>query len=137
MPIIAPLANTGCFGCGEANAIGLHLHFEKRPEGGVTARFSPRIEHQGWDGMMHGGLVTVLLDEAMAWAAAGKTTKYYTGRLSVRYRKPVPTAEALQVQGWIARDRGRALETEAQVLSDSGEVLAEASAVFIRENQPA
>ena len=132
MPISAPLANEGCFGCGPANPIGLHLAFEHHPDGGVQAQFTPGLEHQGWDGVMHGGLVTVLLDEAMAWAAAASTRMYYTGRLEVRYRQPVRTGVPLTIRGWIGRDRGRTLETRAEVQTASGEVLAEANALFMR-----
>lgn len=137
MPIFAPLANDGCFGCGPVNPIGLHLHFEPAPDGGVVAGFQPRIEHQGWEGVMHGGLVTTLLDEAMAWAAAASTTMYYTGRLEVRYRRPVTTGSVVKVRGWITRDRGRTLETRAEVQSEEGQTLAEAEALFIRGAPPA
>ncbi|MBV8084502.1 MAG: PaaI family thioesterase [Chloroflexi bacterium] len=131
MPIVAPLANQGCFGCGPSNPIGLHLHFEHHANGGVQARFTPGLEHQGWDGVMHGGLVTVLLDEAMAWAAAEKTRMYYTGRLEVRYRRPVTTGADVLVRGWITRDRGRSLETRAEIHSAEGETLAEGTALFL------
>jgi acyl-coenzyme A thioesterase PaaI-like protein len=132
VPIAASLANQGCFGCGPANPIGLHLDFDHHPDGGVQAHFTPTEAHQGWDGLMHGGLVTVLLDEAMAWAAFASTNAYYTGRLEVRYRRPVRTGAPLIVRGWITRNRGRTLETRAEVQSADGDVLAEATALFIR-----
>ncbi len=132
MPLAAPLANQGCFGCGPANPIGLRLEFDHHPDGGVQARFTPGQEHQGWEGLMHGGLVTVLLDESMAWAAFASTSMYYTGRLEVRYRQPVRTGATLVLRGWVARSRGRALETRAEVQSEAGDVLAEASALFLR-----
>jgi acyl-coenzyme A thioesterase PaaI-like protein len=135
VPIAASLANDGCFGCGPGNAIGLHLDFQHHPDGGVQASFTPGEQHQGWDGVMHGGLVTVLLDEAMAWAASASTTMYFTGRLEVRYRQPVRTGVLLTVRGWITRNRGRTLETRAEVQSAAGETLAEATALFLRAPQ--
>jgi len=132
VPLAAPLANQGCFGCGPGNPIGLHLAFEAHEDGGVQASFTPGEEHQGWDGVMHGGLVTVLLDEAMAWAASASTTMYFTGRLEVRYRQPVRTGTPLTVRGWITRNRGRTLETRAEVQSLDGAVLAEGTALFMR-----
>lgn len=98
----------------------------------MQASFTPGEEHQGWDGVMHGGLVTVLLDEAMAWAASASTTMYFTGRLEVRYRQPVRTGTPLTVRGWITRNRGRTLETRAEVQSLDGAVLAEGTALFMR-----
>ena len=132
MSIPAPLANQGCFGCGPANPIGLHLDFDYHPDGGVQALFTPGHEHQGWDGVMHGGLVTVLLDEAAAWAAAASTSMNVTGRLEVRYREPVRTGSPLTVRGWVTRQRGRTMETRAEVQSAAGQVLAEATALFLR-----
>ncbi|MGH2366286.1 MAG: PaaI family thioesterase [Chloroflexota bacterium] len=128
----APLANANCFGCGSANSAGLHLHFTAHPDGGVQAEFEPRPEHQGWDGVVHGGLVAVLLDESMAWAAASKTVKYVTARLEVRYRHPVTVGQPVLLRGWVEQDRGRALDSRAQVLDATGSVLAEANALFIR-----
>ena len=137
MPIAAPLANQGCFGCGPANSIGLHLDFDHHPDGGVQAHFTPGEEHQGWDGVMHGGLVTVLLDEAMAWAASDSTSMYYTAKLEVRYRKPVRTGAPLTIRGWITGNRGRALETRAEIRSEGDATLAEATALFVRAPQSA
>jgi acyl-coenzyme A thioesterase PaaI-like protein len=132
VPLAAPLANEGCFGCGPANPIGFHLAFEEHPEGGVLARFVFRPEHQGWDGVVHGGLVSVLLDEAMAWAASSSTVMYYTARMEVRYRRPVPVHAPLVVRGWVLSKRGSRLETRAEVQSNGGEKLAEATALFLR-----
>ena len=132
MPLAAPLANQGCFGCGPANPIGMHLAFEEHSEGGVWASFEPKQEYQGWDGVMHGGLVTTLLDEAMAWAASASTVIYYTAKLEVRYRKPAPVDMPLIVRGWITRQRDSRLETRAELQSENGEILAEATALFVR-----
>ena len=134
--IDAPLANTICFGCGIENPIGLHLHFEPHPDGGVTAAFQPAAGHQGWDGIMHGGLICVLLDESIAWAAASKTSRYVTGKLEVHYRRPVHVDKPVRLRGWIEHDHGRTLSTRAEVLSPDGEVLAEGSAVFVRAPTP-
>ncbi len=56
-----------CFGCGRHNPLGFHLEFE-RDGGDVVASYTPRREDSGYPGLMHGGLATLLLDEAMGWA---------------------------------------------------------------------
>lgn len=131
MRVVAPLANEGCFGCGPGNGIGFHLEFEHAGDAGVVAHFTPGLEHQGWDGIMHGGLVSTLLDEAMAWAAAASTRIYLTARMEVRYREPVRIGTPLLVRGWLTRDRRRTLETRAEVQTLSGDVLAEATALYV------
>src|SRR5579864_3726600 len=53
-----------CFVCGQRNPFGLHLVF--RVEGdSVVADFQPREEHQGFPGVIHGGIVAAVLDEAL------------------------------------------------------------------------
>ena len=56
--------NPMCFGCGKNNPIGLHMHF-KVDENGCSSHFTPEPCHQSYDGRMHGGLISTLLDETM------------------------------------------------------------------------
>ena len=78
-----------CFACGEQNPIGLHLHFFWIPNG-VLAFFTPRQEHQSYDGRMHGGLITVLLDEIMGnYLFRKEGVPAYTARIDLRFRTPV------------------------------------------------
>jgi acyl-coenzyme A thioesterase PaaI-like protein len=51
-----------CFVCGIDNPIGLKLAFYTQDDGSVMAHFSPRPEHQGYPGYLHGGIATTLLD---------------------------------------------------------------------------
>lgn len=43
-----------CFVCGRDNHIGLHMHFFADANGCVHAEYTPREEHQGFPGVMHG-----------------------------------------------------------------------------------
>ena len=63
-----PEAN-GCFICGPSNPIGLRLRFHEEGAG-VAAEFVPGDLHIGWEGLIHGGLIAAVLDDAMAniWA---------------------------------------------------------------------
>ena len=57
----------GCFVCGKSNPIGLKLKFDVDKENNISRSsvvFS--AEHQGWDGVVHGGLLAAVLDDAMA-----------------------------------------------------------------------
>jgi len=120
-----------CFGCGELNPKGLKLSF-RLEEGRAVALFSPQPEHQGWPGVMHGGLVATLLDEAMGWALAALGIWAVTGKLEFRLRRPVPLDRPLQVSGWLLRDRGRALLARGEITTQEGELLAEAQGLFMR-----
>ena len=54
-----------CFACGPNNPIGLKLDFQFSGDSYV-AKFTPSAQYQGYDGITHGGIVSTLLDEAMA-----------------------------------------------------------------------
>jgi acyl-coenzyme A thioesterase PaaI-like protein len=120
-----------CFGCGEANPEGLRIQF--RVEGRrVTGEFETRQAHQGFPGLAHGGIAAAAIDEAMGWAMYAAGAWAMTARLQVRYRRPLPLGERLEVSAEVVRDRGRWLEAEGRLRIVGGPLVAEAKAVFIR-----
>ena len=94
------LRNEWCFGCGHQNPFGLKLTFEEQDETYI-ARFTGRPQHQGYDGIMHGGIVSTLLDEIMARYLYAKGMNAVTARLEVRYLKPTPIGVPLLLKGRI------------------------------------
>jgi acyl-coenzyme A thioesterase PaaI-like protein len=117
-----------CFACGQKNPIGLKLQFEFDGDDYVTS-LEVKPEHQGWAGIVHGGLVAIALDEVMARLLWEKQINAITGRLSVRYHKPVKIGEKLSFRGRITRRRPPAVETTAEALNADGVMIAEAQAV--------
>lgn len=116
-----------CFACGQKNPIGFRLRFHFDGGDYVTA-FHVRPEYQGWAGLVHGGLLATALDETMARLLWEKQVNAITGRLQVRYRKPVRIGETLEIRGRITRHRSPLVETEAVATSADGSVVAEATA---------
>jgi len=123
-----------CFGCGDLNPQGLHLSF--RIEGRrAIAEFTPSPVHQGWPGVVHGGLVAALLDEAMGWALVAVDAWAVTAKLELRLRHPLAVGTPVQVSAQVANDRGRTLELRGEIRDGEGRLLAEAEAVFVRAPQ--
>lgn len=114
-----------CFGCGAANPVGLRLEFDV-DEGrrSAEAKFRPRLEHQGYAGVTHGGIIATLLDEAMLKLCWELGIPAVTARLEVEIKRPAPVGEELRVRGWIVKDRGRAVEAEAEITNSRGELVA-------------
>ncbi len=96
-PVDQPLDDGHCFGCGPLSDIGLKMRFDERPDGTVECRFSLGEAYQGWRGVAHGGIVALVLDEAMAYAAATRGLLGVTAELKMRFRKPVPLGVAASV----------------------------------------
>jgi acyl-coenzyme A thioesterase PaaI-like protein len=120
-----------CFGCGSLNPHGLQLSF-RLEEGRATAEFTPQAVHQGFPGLMHGGLVMTMMDEAMGWVTIGQKVWAVTARVNVRFREPVPLSQPVTVSAVIENDRRRWVTVKAEVRSQEGNVLAEAEGIFMR-----
>jgi uncharacterized protein (TIGR00369 family) len=115
-----------CFVCGQGNARGLKL--ELRNIGGTAeADFTPDRSLEGYDGVVHGGIVSALLDEVMVWSAF-YTTGFHavTAELSVRFVRPLRVGVACRVLGSVRENKGRLILTEASIEDESGAVLARA-----------
>src|ERR1700730_14775496 len=78
-----------CFVCGRRNYAGLDLYFRQEADEIVTD-FTGKAEHQGFPGVVHGGLLATILDETMGRTALFSRTWVMTGRLEVRFRNPAP-----------------------------------------------
>lgn len=117
-----------CFACGKGNPVGLKLDFSMQ-EGKCVARKEMPREYQGYDGIVHGGILTTMLDEAMAKClilSGGE--RAVTAKLEVRYRHPAPVGDALTVSGWEESRRGHFVHMKAAVLLSNGTVAAEGTA---------
>jgi acyl-coenzyme A thioesterase PaaI-like protein len=89
-----------CFGCGPMNLKGLRLKSFPADDGTVRASFRPWPEHDNGLGYLNGGIIATLLDchgaaaVVLASAQAGLppdgTLQYVTAGLDVRYRRPSP-----------------------------------------------
>lgn len=123
-----------CFGCGSLNPIGLHLAFYEEPEhGGVQATWVPEANHEGFNGIVHGGLISTVLDEVMGWAVTTRNLWAVTGTLSVAFRKPLQIGEETRGIGWIVSERGRKVEVRAELRRTSdGVLVAEGDAIFVK-----
>ncbi|MGH2460036.1 MAG: PaaI family thioesterase [Chloroflexota bacterium] len=120
-----------CFGCGAENPIGLRLAF-RREAGGARAEFAPRPELQGWDGVLHGGIILTLLDETLAYAALFAVGPAVTAEIRARLRRPAPLDEVFQLFGVVDRARHGLIEARATMTDRAGQVIAEADAKFMR-----
>src|SRR5215212_2455547 len=122
----------GCFGCGDDNPIGLHLRFAGDGDC-VRASFTPSCDHQGFGNIVHGGIISTVLDEAMAWATARAGFWAMTGDMRVRFRRPLTIGEPTVVTARVSRARGRLVTTVGElVLESNHSPVATATATFVK-----
>jgi len=93
-----------CFGCGPLNMDGLRLSFTSGPNGS-WAEYTVPERFQSWSGMAHGGVVALMLDEAVGWAAWHGGHPGVTGRLQVSYRRPLKLGETVRIVGKVEKLR--------------------------------
>lgn len=130
---IRALNDHNCFGCGSLNAAGLHLHFYANPDGSVWAPFDPSRSFEGYGGMIHGGIISTLLDEIMAWSLYRQEIWAVTATMQTRFRKPVEVGVPVRLLGRLEEARGRLLQVRGEIRRESDDVLlAEASGTFMR-----
>jgi acyl-coenzyme A thioesterase PaaI-like protein len=129
-PAIPPHHDPACWGCGDSSeGFGLpspevegadlyeaYVHFDER--------------HQGGPGIVHGGLVSAVLDEACGLLATWYRFPTVTARIFVRYRRPVPINTELLVRTRVESSSGRRIRVRGELL-DGDEPLAEARAAFL------
>ena len=120
-----------CFACGPENPQGLHAHFHAA-DGKATGKYVPRGEHQGYTGVLHGGILATLLDEAMVYAAVTLGRWTATGEMTVRYLRPAPTGRPLAVLAEVTRNQRRLVECRAEIRSEDGTVLATATGKLVQ-----
>ena len=120
-----------CFGCGQLNLEGLRLKFEPGPEGSVAEYLVPD-RFQSWAGMAHGGIVALMLDEAVGWAAWHAGHPGVTGRLQVSYRRPLKLGERVKILGRVDNTRRTLVYVTAVVENaDDGSRIADATATLM------
>jgi len=103
-----------CFVCGKENPIGLHLKFEldrENHKAGSSVIFTK--DHQGWDGVVHGGLLSSVMDDVMAYAVMTTDNLAVTTHMSVTFRKPVLVGEKLYLEGEVVKLTRRTAVTRA------------------------
>ena len=126
-----PIRDNHCFCCGKENELGLKLLFEYDEKGTAWSELDVPQWFSGWQDMTHGGLLSMLLDEAMAHACISVCGHAITAEMNVRFHRPLITGSHIIVKGRVEQTRSRIIETKGTVHIPDGELIASGSARFL------
>jgi uncharacterized protein (TIGR00369 family) len=129
---LEPNPTNKCFGCGGDNAGGMKLTFEQDNVGRrIVGRFVLGETYQGGGGFAHGGIIALLLDEAMGKVCRFREVRAVTAELTVEYLKPVRVEQEIIVEGREVEEKGRNLFLAGEIRNEAGDVLARGRGRFV------
>lgn len=129
---VPKLKNHMCFGCSPRNPYGLKMTFYTDDEALVSWVSVP--EHLcGWDKLVHGGVISTMLDETMGWSAIHLLKKIsLTKSMNIDFIKPVFIGSQLKIIGrFLKWGEKREALMEALLYNDKDELCAKATAVLM------
>ena len=126
----------GCFVCGNSDdnprSLGLTI-FWNDEEQRTEILILPDNTWCGYEGVVHGGIIASVFDDAMAWAIRKESGSWaVTGEMSIRYLRPVLADARYVVEGRVEKMSGRRIATTALMKDEKGKNVAEANALFIK-----
>jgi acyl-coenzyme A thioesterase PaaI-like protein len=127
------LRTWNCFACGQDHPKGLRLRFTAPAQDRIRSEFTISNDHVGLGGVVHGGIVATVFDEAMVWTLyRWRYAPHVTAKMEQRFRAAITSETPLVAEAWIAEDRGRRRMVEARITDAGGSaILAAASGVYV------
>ena len=126
------LADDGyCFVCGPKNPIGLKLKFHFNGKT-IKTEFISKKEHQGYLNIVHGGIISTLLDEAMVKLAVAMDIPVVTAQMEIRLKKPLGVGEKIIVEAEILHNTKKLLEAYAKAVTMNNVLIADAKGKLVK-----
>lgn len=129
-------ASRHCFVCGVENPVGLRIQFVDDGDSTVTAEVNVPEQYNGYPGVVHGGIVAAILDEASGRALLARghdvTNLFVTLKMELRYRQPTPTNTPLTAVGSIVKWGKSHAKVHGELRLPDGTVTAEADCLVAR-----
>ena len=125
---------SNCFVCGDKNQCGLKVDFFDE-QGVAKAQYQASSVFEGYKDVLHGGIISALLDEVMIKAVLAKDILAVTASIEVKFKQPVKIGEKLFLEGKIIEDRGRIITTEGKVFKEDQSIAALGFARYVKADQ--
>jgi uncharacterized protein (TIGR00369 family) len=114
-----------CYVCCQLHPRGLRIRFLADQSKQIYAWFHPDHTQTGYDDIVHGGVISALLDELIGWSVSlGHERLAFTAELGVRFVKPLKTGQRYLASTCLGAGRGRIWEADGSIRDESGDVYA-------------
>lgn len=135
--LLPPNPTNSCFGCGGANPRSMMLTFEQDDAARkIRGAFKLGPEYQGGANFIHGGIIAVVLDEAMGKVNRFRGARAVTAELNIEYLRPVPVNADLVVEAYEVEKKGRSLFMIGEIRDTAGSILARGRGRFVDVSTP-
>ena len=121
-----------CFVCGKDNTLGLKLHLQLLKNNTMQCEFAPRKEHQGFSGIVHGGIIGLIMDEAMVNLLWQLGINAVTSEFVMRLKHPAYVGGKLRFSANIEKQAKKLFYTKALCVNEEGIVIATSTAKCIK-----
>ncbi|HWI42613.1 MAG TPA: PaaI family thioesterase [Nocardioides sp.] len=115
---------------GVRNPVAPPLVVRRNPEGRAESEFHLTSAYEGPPGLVHGGVVSMILDQMLGQAVGATGRPGMTGTLKIVYRAGTPLGD-LRAEAWVERHEEIKTFARGRVIGADGVVTAEAEGVFI------
>jgi acyl-coenzyme A thioesterase PaaI-like protein len=125
-------ARGNCFGCAEDNPKGLRMIFHAHDDGSLVSKLRLGKDYESFPGIVHGGIVATVMDEAMGRAVLDRTElPSVTVGMRVRYAQVMRSEIAYRVIARATRSADGLVYTEAELRDEQGALTASGTATFL------
>jgi uncharacterized protein (TIGR00369 family) len=120
-----------CFVCGDKNPLGLNVEFYQK-NGKAVGEYVVGDHLQGYKDILHGGILSTLLDEVMIKSILAQDILTMTCEIKVRFKKPVRIGQRLFLEGKPTGEKGKIFLAEGEIRDEAGQVVATAEGKFFK-----
>jgi hypothetical protein len=124
------LQRHNCFGCGLKNDIGLKLNFTKKNDL-IVGSYITNKDYEGFPDILHGGIQTTILDEAMNWAFLVEDIFVFTIKIAMKFRSPIRIGQKIIIEAEAKRDKKK-FTASGRIYLESGKLATEALGEFYK-----
>ncbi len=123
-----------CFGCGNRNPHGLKLHFTKK-NNMISGKFNSSKLFEGFPNILHGGIQSTILDEAMNWLFFIEGIFVVTTKIELKFRLPIPINESIIITAEEIEQNKKFYRAKGKIMLQSGDIATESYGEFYTMNE--